>query len=520
MKLLCRILSLATVLGSPALAQQQTIYALGEANPDLSTLISYVDAAGLTDFVETTDSLTLLAPINDAFSAIDDSLRTYLESNVTALDEVLKYHLFGNSTLFNSSVPNVGEFQTLQGENIFVSKILNEIAINEEATVLSADVLASNGVVQVIDRVLLPPGFNFSPAGPPSISNDTILNIVENSQNLQTLLAAIETAPVFVADLLLSDNHTLTLFAPDDDAFSIIDETYLSLLLTPEWSEHLVCFLTSHIIDRIIRTTDIDGPSLAYFESGESFLLDNVNGILQVAGIPVTTSDIEADNGIVQVISAGPIIPSCLSSSIYEIGLSNLDFSTVIGLVDAAGLVDFLNNTLPLTFFAPSNTAFALVPQDLLSYLEGNGTALTEVLEYHVISSMEYLNGADNLGEFTSLQGDTLDLTESNEQIVVNGKAIVSHDHSNILASNGVIHVIDQVLIPPSLYIPDFENFQPVTLAPAMVTLAPITAAPDSNPSFSPVATPTPPPTSRGITAAPYVLFSLMGGLALLVGLI
>jgi hypothetical protein len=171
----------------------------------------------------------------------------------------------------------------------------------------------------------------------------------------------------------------------------------------------------------------------------------------------------------------------------------------VISLIDKAGLAETLKTTRPLTLFAPTNDAFDKVDPTILDYLGGNVTALTEVLTYHVIAANEFFGKAEqNAGSFVTLNGDSLDVSYEGDAIRVNANTDgATIDGIDILASNGVVQIVDTVLIPPSLYLPPLGTPGPVVAetpapaqAPVAKTLAPVvTPAPYTVPTVpSPVA--------------------------------
>lgn len=303
-------------------------------------------------------------------------------------------------------------------------------------------------------------------------SGQTIVDIVSASANHTILESAVLAAPSFIAELLSNETASLTLFAPDDTAFGNLIETvtqsYFDGLLTTEWENHLTCFLTSHVLGVAVSSTDITESTTVASLSGYNLTVAPVDGTVLVNDIPVTAADIQAVNGVIHVISDLPLLPPCVSQSIADQAAGNSDLSTLVSLVEAAGLLDTIGTASPLTLFAPTNDAFAKVPRAILDYLGANVTALTEVLTYHVIESAnEFFNGTTtNDGIFSTLLGDEITVKTEGETISLNDDVIIlSADN---LASNGVVHVIDSVLIPPSLVLPaDVTGGNAPTVAPS-----------------------------------------------------
>jgi phosphate binding protein len=131
--------------------------------------------------------------------------------------------------------------------------------------------------------------------------------------------------------------------------------------------------------------------------------------------------------------------------TIVDVAVGNEDFSTLVSLVQAAGLVDALSGEGPFTVFAPTNDAFAALPQPVVDYLLANTDLLTQVLTYHVVEGA-VMSADVATGAVPTLAGSSLDVVVSDMGVRVNNATVIAAD---VAASNGVIHVIDTVLIPP-----------------------------------------------------------------------
>jgi len=153
----------------------------------------------------------------------------------------------------------------------------------------------------------------------------------------------------------------------------------------------------------------------------------------------------------IAVLSLSPLITHNVSAApagetVVAIAAGNADFSTLVAAVKAAGLVDTLNGTGPFTIFAPTNAAFDKLPkgtvEDLLK--PENKAKLTAVLTYHVVAG-KVLAADVKTGMVKTVQGGDLDVKVAAGGVTVNGAKVVKTD---IVGSNGVIHVIDSVLLP------------------------------------------------------------------------
>lgn len=141
--------------------------------------------------------------------------------------------------------------------------------------------------------------------------------------------------------------------------------------------------------------------------------------------------------------------PAEEAGDIVAIASGNEDFSTLVAAVSAAGLVETLQGEGPFTVFAPTNDAFAALPAGLVEklLLPENKDLLVQILTYHVVSGA--VMAADVMaGDVASVEGSNIAVTTNDGGVQVNGAAVTTAD---IVASNGVIHVIDAVILPPGV---------------------------------------------------------------------
>ena len=128
--------------------------------------------------------------------------------------------------------------------------------------------------------------------------------------------------------------------------------------------------------------------------------------------------------------------------NIVEIAVGNENFSTLVAAVTAAGLVEALQSPGPFTVFAPTDAAFAKLPPGTITTLVQNPPQLGRILKYHVVSGRYTKSDLDDLSEVVSLEGTTIRLNFKKNE-VKNANAIVT----DIEATNGIIHVIDNVIL-------------------------------------------------------------------------
>jgi uncharacterized surface protein with fasciclin (FAS1) repeats len=176
---------------------------------------------------------------------------------------------------------------------------------------------------------------------------------------------------------------------------------------------------------------------------------------LIVAGLGVLLAGCNATSGAMS--ESEPVNPPQLmetretstemaqTQSIVDIAVSNPDFSTLVDAVTEAGLVDTLSGPGPFTVFAPTNAAFEKLPAGTLETVMADKHKLTEILTYHVVSGKVMASDVMSMSSAQTVQGDSVSITTSGDKVMINDAEVIMAD---IEASNGVIHVIDTVLLP------------------------------------------------------------------------
>lgn len=147
-------LNFAFLAGCAGVPKHQSVAATIEATPELSTLNNLITKAGLTSTLNGTGSFTVFAPNNDAFKAVPQKALDELAANPTKLANVLTYHMIASKAL-SADVKN-SSVKTVQGANLALSKAGTFVTV-DDALVVTADINATNGVVHIVDRVLMPP---------------------------------------------------------------------------------------------------------------------------------------------------------------------------------------------------------------------------------------------------------------------------------------------------------------------------------------------------------------------------
>jgi transforming growth factor-beta-induced protein len=251
--------------------------------------------------------------------------------------------------------------------------------------------------------------------------------------DFEMLAAALQSADL--VDTLRGEGP-FTVFAPTDAAFAAFEQENPGVLEGLS-KEELAQVLTYHVVAGLAGSQDLVDAGAVATVSGAPVLFDLSDGAVVKGGegtmANVTTADIEASNGVIHVIDAVILPPSKdLVATAVDAG-----FETLAELLTSQELVDALQAPGPFTVFAPTDEAFAALSE------VPSGDALTSVLLYHVV---EGLVGSGNLseGDVEMLSGEsvTIDLSDG---VKVDQASVTS---ANILTKNGIIHVVDAVLVP------------------------------------------------------------------------
>ena len=424
-----------TVLGDDTPATVVDIVVNSPVHNVLEAAVLQADLAGA---LSGEGPFTVFAPTDDAFLALAGALGATAEELLALpeLADILLYHVVGATAL--STDLSDGQFiTTLNGADVVVSINDEGIFINN-AQVTVADIVAGNGVVHVIDAVLLP-------TDAPEPTN-TVVDIVVNSPVHNVLEAAVLQADLAGA---LSGEGPFTVFAPTDDAFlalaGALGATAEDLLALPELAD----ILLYHVVGGTALSSDLaDGQTIATLNGAEVTVSINEAGIF-INDAKVTVADLVADNGVVHVIDAVLIPPTPEpAGTVVDIVVNSEVHNLLEAAVLEADLAETLSGEGPFTVFAPTDDAFialaealSLAPEDLLALPD-----LADILLYHVVGAPALSTDLSDGQTIATLNSAEVTVTINDAGIFINNAQVIVAD---LIATNGVVHVIDAVLTPP-----------------------------------------------------------------------
>ncbi len=500
------------LIGAPVLAQEQTIVDIAVGNPEFSTLVAAVTEAGLVDTLSSEGPFTVFAPTNAAFEALGADTIASVLADKELLTSILTYHVVAGKVMA-ADVVKLTKATTVQGSDIAISVKDGKVYLNDTVQVIMTDIEASNGVIHVIDGVLMPPQddmamteemaeetvhirvAHFSPDTPAvdvyvngelsaitGLEFPTVTDWIElpaGSYNLAVAPAntSIDSAAIGPADFDLPAGAWITVAAVG----SLTNGTLKPAILVEDFkpTDGKARVSVFHAIEDAPAVDVLAGGSpviqaLAFpGKQGTNdgfYTIDVPAGSYDLQVVPsgatspvvlnLPGTELAADTNYfvaaVGTLSAPQVVVSATSmaamvmsdpGTIVDIAVSNPDFSTLVAAVTEAGLVDTLSGEGPFTVFAPTNAAFEALGADTIASVLADKELLTSILTYHVVSGKVMAADVVNLTKATTVQGSDITISVKDGKVYLNDTIQVIM--TDIEASNGVIHVIDGVLLPP-----------------------------------------------------------------------
>ena len=446
-----------------------------------SILEKAIREAGLVDALRSDGPFTVFAPTDAAFAALLAELNISAEqllANKALLTDVLTYHVLPQK-LSARNIADGATPATLQGQAITFDvqrRAGPDVRITDaqgrHANVIFTNLFARNGVVHVVDKVILPQSKN-------------VVQIAQGISDFSILVDAVVAAGLVDT---LSGAGPFTVFAPTNAAFAaLLDELKVTKEALLANKPLLTAVLTYHVLPGRVLASDIKEGAQATTVQGETFTLSLMGGanITDARGrkANIVATNVQASNGVIHVIDkvilpkadAPPPLPPA-KPNIVQVAQSLPEFSILVEAVVAAGLADTLSGAGPFTVFAPNNAAFAALLAELKvtkEQLLSNKGLLTAVLTYHVLPRKVLAADIKEGAQAITVQGQLFTLGLMGGASITDARGrkanIVATD---VAASNGVIHVIDKVILPQTKNIveiaqslPDFSILVEAVLA-------------------------------------------------------
>ena len=311
---------------------------------------------------------------------------------------------------------------------------------------------------------------------PLNVSADETQDIPTNAQATgahDTLVDAVIQAGLLET---LQGDGPFTVFAPTDAAFEAAGVD-LSTFTTDEDNQTLANILTYHVVAGSVTAADVTDGMTAATVNGANLSFSVADGVVTVNNAKVTTADVMASNGVIHVIDAVLTPPAAEPAgptlNIPETAQSTGVHTSLVAALSHAGLVETLQGDGPFTVFAPTDEAFAAAGIDLSAFdTEEENATLSDILLYHVLSGAVPSSDVTDGLTVAMVNGDNASFTVTADGVTIEGASVTTAD---VTASNGVIHVIDKVLMPPAdePALPDCDAV--VSIAPSGLKYSPAT---------------------------------------------
>jgi uncharacterized surface protein with fasciclin (FAS1) repeats len=286
---------------------------------------------------------------------------------------------------------------------------------------------------------------------PPPPAPVSIVATAQADPRFSTLVEALQAAGLVSA---LSGAGPFTVFAPTNDAFAAL---LTELGVTKEQlfadTDALANVLQYHVLDTRVASSAVQAGKPITPLAGGYFKATSGSGGLGFQDASnrtgrITQTDIAATNGVIHVLDT-VMLPT--TDTVVDVAQSNADFSILVEAVVAAGLVDTLSGEGPFTVFAPTNAAFAALLTELgvtKDELLADTATLTAVLTYHVVPSLVLAADVPVGAPITTVQSGTFSV--SSALAITDGRGRTANiTATDVFAANGVVHVIDKVILPP-----------------------------------------------------------------------
>ena len=462
------------------------------------TLVDALVQADLVSTLQGDGPFTVFAPTDQAFADAGIDLSTFdTDEEIAVLTDILLYHVYTAGAVYAADVTDGLTVAMANGDDASFTVTDGTVMIGD-ATVTTADVMASNGVIHVIDKVLMPPADLVD-----------IAAVAMSTGMHDSLVAALVKADLVST---VQGDGPFTVFAPTDQAFTNagID---LDSFTTDEEIAALTNILLYHVYSGAVNAADVTDGLAVQMVNGDYAQFTVTEGTVMIEDATVTAADVMASNGVIHVIdkvlmppapytgvgicynsathmiAAGASMEECgaymyvenysmngqeftgcyntVSHSLTDttqaicesymwtppVDIATTAMSTgihtsLVAALSASELVATLQGDGPFTVFAPTDQAFADAGIDLAAFTTDEDIAtLTDILLYHVYSGA--VNAADVTDGLTvaMVNGDDASFTVTDGTVMVGDATVTTAD---VMASNGVIHVIDKVLMPPA----------------------------------------------------------------------
>ncbi|KAL7400764.1 hypothetical protein ABVT39_017427 [Epinephelus coioides] len=395
-----------------------TIRDVIEIDDDLTTLSDVAQNSGLLEKLGQPGHYTLFAPTNEAFESLGSDVLERLQGDKEVLKALLNFHLL-DSVQCSEAIMTGTSYETLEGNNIEIGCDGESLTVNGVKMVRKKDIVTTNGVIHLIDKVLMP---------------DSAKQVMELVGSSQSTFGDLVSELGLSADMRADADYTL--LAPLNIAFNdevmSMDQSLLRIILE------------NHILKRKIVLGQLFNGQQLETIGGKILRVFIYRTAVCIENSCLIRGSKEGSNGALHLMRT---LLKPAEKTMFEILVENGGFKIFLSLMEAAGLTDLLKQEGDFTLFAPSDKAFAGLSENDFNFLKSDINALRTILLYHINKGV-FIGGGLESGVtnlLKSLQGSNLKVMSANNTVQVNSVRV---PESDIMATNGVIHFVNQVLYP------------------------------------------------------------------------
>ncbi|KAM8821898.1 periostin isoform 2-T2 [Eudromia elegans] len=398
-----------------------TIQDFIEAEDDLSSLRAAAITSDVLDTLGKPGHYTLFAPTNEAFEKLPRGVLERIMGDKVASEALMKFHIL-NTLQCSEAIMGGAVYETLEGNTVEVGCDGESLTVNGVKMVKRKDIVTTNGVIHLIDQVLIP---------------DSAKQVIELGGAEQTTFKDL-VAQLGLASSLRPEGQ-YTLLAPLNGAFS--DDTL-------RMDQRLLrTILQNHIIKFKIGLNELYNGQELETIGGKLLRVFVYRTAVCIENSCMLRGSKEGRNGFIHVFRQ---IIKPAEKTLHEMLKNDKRFSIFLSLVKAADLDDVLSQPGEWTLFVPTNDAFKGLTDDDKAVLIRDKNALRNIILYHLIQGVSigsgFEPGVTNI--LKTIQGGKLYLKIVNDTLLVNE---LKSRESDLMATNGVIHVIDKLLYPADL---------------------------------------------------------------------
>uniref|UniRef100_A0A669BP14 Periostin n=1 Tax=Oreochromis niloticus TaxID=8128 RepID=A0A669BP14_ORENI len=389
-----------------------------EFNEDLSSFSAMALASDVMDKLGEPGQYTLFAPTNDAFDKMNPDYLENIMEDPAVVKALVNYHLL-KSVQCAEAIMVGSIYETAEGSNIEIGCDGDSLTVNGIKMVLKKDIVATNGVIHLIDQMLIPD------------SAKEVKSLLETSQSTFSR----KLSELGLAESL-GPKTEYTLLAPFNSAFTSE--------MTSMDTNMLRLILENHILKIKMKLSELYNEQTVETIAGKLLRVFIYRTAVCIENTCMVRGSKEGSNGMLHSVRSLIKPPE---KTIYELLIADGRFKKFLSLMETAGLYDLLKQEGSYTVFAPTDDAFVDLSKEDMALLRSDLTVLRNILLYH-FSNGTFINGGLEGGVTNLLktfQGKNLQVKSVNNSILVNSVGV---PNSDLMATNGVIHIVKNVLYP------------------------------------------------------------------------